>query len=113
MLNTRQYSYIRCIIHNKYNLFTQQQMRVMQDDHHRGMEMLQRQLDHAEGELFRLQRNSQKSPLGAENDVVTEYIKDPRQTERPGAEVKTCLKIIRALLYYIFTSLTKLPKLEF
>lgn len=75
---------------NYYFLFfniSQQQIRVMQDEHHRAMEMLQRQLDHSEGELFRLQRSLQKSPPGTENEVVTEYIKDPRQTERPGAEV--------------------------
>ena len=67
----------------------------MQDEHHRAMEMLQRQLDHAEGELFRLQRSSQKSPPGTENEVVTEYIRDPRQTERPGAEVLTDFYIKR------------------
>ncbi len=65
----------------------------MQDEHHRAMELLQRQLDHAEGELFRLQRTAQKSPPGGaaagagETDGVTEYIRDPRHTERPGAEV--------------------------
>ena len=72
---------------NAKSLYIQQQMRVMQDEHHRAVEMLQRQLDHSEGELFRLQRNLQKSPPNAENEGVTEYIKDPRQTERPGAEV--------------------------
>ena len=75
---------------NYYFLFfnvSQQQIRVMQDEHHRAMEVLQRQLDHSEGELFRLQRSLQKSPPGTENEVVTEYIKDTRQTERPGAEV--------------------------
>ncbi len=77
------------LVETKNFLFRpQQQIRAMQDEHHRAMELLQRQLDRTEAELFRLQRSAQKSPPGgAESEGVTEFIKDPRQTERPGAEV--------------------------
>lgn len=83
-------------------------MRTMQDEHHSSMEMLQRQLDHAENEMFRLQRVAQKSPQG-DYEGVTEYIKDPRQTERPGAEV--CVSVF--LVVHKCLILFRLQQLQF
>jgi hypothetical protein len=74
----------------------QEQMKVLQDEHHRSVEMLQRQLDAAEHQVFQLETQLQSAPaipkvassasIEEVSNQVVEYVKDPRAVERQSGE---------------------------
>ncbi len=65
---------------------------MMQEEHHRGMDLLQRQLDSIERDNYRLQRELQHMSQSANGEhkqnEPAEFIQDPRE-ERQQGEVST------------------------
>ena len=81
--------------------FPKEQVRLLQEEHHRSIDFLQRQLDSAEQENDRLQVKLQSVPTSVgvlttsmmetqdttDGSSVTEVIRDPRREERQSGEV--------------------------
>ena len=72
-----------------------EQLRAQQEDHRQAVEMLQGQLEHAESENYRLQRELQQvqsqRALKVEREASEsplEFVRDPRQEEREQGEVR-------------------------
>lgn len=74
-------------------LFIQEQIRLMQEEHKRSLDMLQHHLDQAENDNIRLRTELDNMPAShhqsvkKESSEVIEYIRDPRQEERQQGEV--------------------------
>ena len=76
-----------------------EQLRAQQEDHRQAVEMLQGQLEHAESENYRLQRELQQvqsqRALKVEREASEsplEFVRDPRQEEREQGEVRETTK---------------------
>ena len=73
--------------------FTQEQLKLVQEEHQRTTDMLRRQVDNSEREMYRLERELQRArstPTSAEvpdnNENVAEFSRDPRHEERQQGE---------------------------